>query len=358
MRRAVSAAAAAGLVAVLAAGCSSPQPPTVTTVRQQQGRDAGKALSVGHGIDVAAALPQVRLGLMDDLCDGSGLAAAGLGYFGQELGAGVRLEPEGYSSPAAEAAALAAGRLDAAYIDPVAALAAWQARGGPLQIISGAGAGGAELVAGRRYTRPGQLADTTLAAPPGSSQAAGLKAWLSARGISADAAMPGTSPQAAVAAVTGGHAAAAWEPAPFDAQITAAGGHILAGRARPASAAPTAVLAVRTAFLARHRAWAQALLKAQVRAGLLMDTDPAAGHRAAAAELTALLGRKLPARILTAGFAQIRYTDNPEASSLLAQARQAATAGILKPVRSLGRLVNLDPLNRLLRATGQQPVTG
>lgn len=354
LRRIMAWSALAVLVAVLASGCSSGRAaPSIGTVRRGQGAAAGRALSVGHDPAPARTLPVVRLGLMADLCDGPGLAAADLGYFGQELGSGLRLDPVAYASAAAESAALAAGRLDAAYVDPVAAVTAWQASGGQLRIISGAGAGGSELVAGRRFGRPGQLAGKVVVVPPGGGQAVALASWLSGHGVRA-VVSGRVGAGAAVAAVAAGRAAAAWLPAPFDAQAAAAGVHVLA---RSASGVSSAVLVVRSGFLAAHPGGVEALLRAQVRAGLLMVTDPVEGRQAAAAELTAL-GVALPARIVAAGFTQVRFTDDPGARSLLGLARQAAAAGMLRPVRSLGGLLDLGPLNALLRASGQLPVRG
>jgi ABC-type nitrate/sulfonate/bicarbonate transport system substrate-binding protein len=65
------------------------------------------------------------------------------GYFQQDLGATVILQPVPYASAAAEAAALAAGQLDAAYLDPVTAVRLWQdSRGRLLRVIAGASSSG------------------------------------------------------------------------------------------------------------------------------------------------------------------------------------------------------------------------
>jgi ABC-type nitrate/sulfonate/bicarbonate transport system substrate-binding protein len=64
-------------------------------------------------------------------------------YFQQDLGAAVILQPVPYPSAAAEATALAAGKLDAAYLDPMTAVQLWQdSRGQLLRVIAGASSSG------------------------------------------------------------------------------------------------------------------------------------------------------------------------------------------------------------------------
>jgi ABC-type nitrate/sulfonate/bicarbonate transport system substrate-binding protein len=138
-RQAAVAAAAAAAVALAGSGCSSTAKiPTVAGQHRQQGLAAGRALAVGHGPDRIVRLPQVRLGLIPDATDAAALAGLQLGYFSQQLGGHEQLDLRSYASGQAEAAALASGALDAAYIDPVAAIAAWQASARNIRIMSGA----------------------------------------------------------------------------------------------------------------------------------------------------------------------------------------------------------------------------
>jgi hypothetical protein len=261
-KRVLAMACASLATAALAAGCSSgPHAPSWTQLRKQQGTAAGRALSVGHGTDVAQRLPTVRLGLLATVAGGSGLAGQGLGYFGQELGNQVTLDVIGLGTEPAQAAALASGRLDAAYVSPVAAIDAWQDTHGHIRVISGAA---------------------------------------TSRG------------------------------------------------------ATTAVLVVTTRLLAAHPNWVNALLRAQIRAGLLLDTDPVSGQHAAATELAALAGRPAAAQA-AAQFPLARFTDNPQAQSVLTQAEQAGT--MHSPANALVGLYDLAPLNQLLRASGLEPIT-
>jgi ABC-type nitrate/sulfonate/bicarbonate transport system substrate-binding protein len=209
----------------------------------------------------------LRLGLVPELADGTGLAGSQLGYFQQALGTSARLQVVPFPAPATEAQALAAGRLDAAYLDPVTAVRLWLAsHGSLLKVVAGA-----------------------------------------------------------------------------------------ASHGRSASA----VLVVTQRLLARQPALAVALLKGHILASQLLIADPVRARPAVGTELAALLGHGIPARKLARSFRQVSYTNDPLASSVLAQARHATAAGLLGPLPvSLAGLYRLGPLNKLLRSAGEPAVPG
>jgi len=209
----------------------------------------------------------LRLGLVPELADGIGLAGIQLGYFQQALGTSARLQVGSFSAPVAEAGALAAGRLDAAYLDPVAAVRLWLAsHGSLLKVVAGA-----------------------------------------------------------------------------------------ASHGRSASA----VLVVTQRFLARQPTLAIALLKGDILTSQVLTTDPVRARPAVSTELTALLGHGIPPRKLARSFRQVTYTNDPLASSVLAEARHATAAGLLGPLpASMAGLYHLGPLNKLLRSAGEPAVPG
>ncbi len=352
MWRAVGAAAAVLVIGVALPGCSSPSPAALARAAQAAQHHRQVLYEEGRG-------QVVRLGVLADAADATGLAGVQLGYFAQDLGGAVHLNVVGYTSAAAEAAALEVGQLDAAYIDPVAALTARQAAGGGVRIISGAGSGGAELVVARRITSAAQLAGQRVAAPADSAQAAVLSSWLRSRGMSASVDAPaGASGAAAVAAFSAGTIAGAWEPAPFDTQLVAAGGHVLQDEAGlwPGGRYATAVLVVRQAFLSAHAALVVALLKGQLQANTLMNTDRVRAEAAAGTELGSLLGAAVQAPVLAAAFGQVTFTNDPVATSVVTEAEDAAAAGLVKPAGPLAGLYDLQLMDQLLRTAGQQQV--
>jgi hypothetical protein len=144
MRAQAPAAASLAALAIATAGCASSARPPVTA--NQAARERG--IAAGHALNIGRSQPatqrpaaQLRLGILATLADPAGLAAVKLGYISARLApAGMRLTITSYTSPAGEAAALAAGSIGAAYTTPAAAVTAWQFTHGGIRIISGAAA--------------------------------------------------------------------------------------------------------------------------------------------------------------------------------------------------------------------------
>ena len=91
----------------------------------------------------------MRLGYVPGVVDAPALIGLQSGAFT----AGLRrmtLDPVAFGSERQVSAALQDGQLDAAYLDPVAAVAAWQsARRSPVRIVAGAASGGVQFVVRR-----------------------------------------------------------------------------------------------------------------------------------------------------------------------------------------------------------------
>jgi sulfonate transport system substrate-binding protein len=336
MRRVVASAAAA-VVAVLLAACSSGSTST-------QARETGT----------------LRLGFTFSLADAPALAGLQMGYFGADL-PGMIVDPVPFTTNAAEVAALEDGQLDAAYMDPVAAVAAWQsAPGGLIKVVAGAASGGAELVVRSGITSARQLARAPLAAPAGGAQQTALATWLRQQGQSSPGAGRITMTSSyLVRELKAGHIAGAWEPAPLDAQMVAAGGHVLVNEASlwPGGRFATAVLVVTRRYLSAHPEAVTGLLKGHIQTENLITTAPASAAQAVNQALATRQGSRLPAAVLAQSFGQITFTEDPLAASILAEASHAAAAGLLKPVHALDGIYQLGTLNKLLRAAGQRPVS-
>jgi NitT/TauT family transport system substrate-binding protein len=224
-------AAAAGLViaAVLIAGCaSSPSRRHVNATTADLVGSAGAVRNTENG-------QVLRLGYPDDLDSAPALAAIQLGLYHRDM-ATVTLEPEGYQSYLDEINALEHGQLDAAYLDPIAAVSAWQFTGaGYLHIIAGATTGISELIARPQVTLPSELRGTRVEAPADSSQAAALDAWLARNHLAGHVQVDG-SPLTTVGILQqfkAGVVTAAWEAPPLAQQLAAAGGHVLATQGGP-----------------------------------------------------------------------------------------------------------------------------
>lgn len=193
-----------------------------------------------------------------------------------------------------------------------------------------------------------------------------LRYWLQKQGLTTTQTgggdvhiTPITPNSDAVLAFESGQIAGGREPAPYDAEMLALGGHALVNEASlwPNGQFVTTNLVVTQAFLAAHSSAVSGLLKGQIQANNFINQSKPAAETAANAELTSLTSKSLKPAILAAAFAQITFTNDPIASSLETDAQHAVAVGLLKPVSNLASLYDLGPLNKLLAAAGQPKVS-
>jgi sulfonate transport system substrate-binding protein len=352
MRRALIAAVAAAAT-VLAAGCSS----------------SGSSSTSGSTDSAGSSAPvTLRLGFLENITHATALVGVKEGFFTKNLGKNVTLQLYPFSTGTQEATALLAGQLDAAYVGPNPAIKAWQTSGGALiKVISGAASGGAELVVKPGITKASQLKGQKLATPSlGNTQDVSLRYWLRGQGLTTTPTGGGDVPitpitpnSDAVLAFKSGSIGGGWEPAPYDSEMVADGGHVLVNEASlwPNGQFVTTDLVVTQSFLAAHPSAVSGLLKGQIEANQFIGSDKSAAEAAANAELASVSGKGLKSSALAASFAQITFTNDPIASSLIADAQHAVALGLLKPVKDLSGIFDLGPLNKLLAAAGQPQVS-
>ncbi len=346
MKKVLAGLAVAG-VALAAAGCSS------------------SAASSGSGSTAKVVL---RLGFLENITHASALVGIKEGFFTKNLGNNVTLKLYPFSTGTEEATALLAGQLDAAYVGPNPAIKAWQTSGGKLiRVISGAASGGAELVVNSKITKASQLKGQKLSSPSlGNTQDVSQRYWLKEQGLTTTATgggdvhiTPITPNSDAVLAFEAGSIAGAWEPAPYDAEMVAAGGHVLVNEASlwPNGQFVTTELVATQSYIAKYPTVISDLLKGQIESNSFIASNKATAESAADSELAALSGKSLKASIVAASFAQVAFTNNPVASSLITDADHAVSVGLLSPVKNLTAIYDLGPLNKLLAADGQAQVS-
>jgi len=348
---------AAGLAAALlatsaAAGCSSGS------------SNSGGSSSSGNSL----APVTLRLGFLENITHASALIGIRQGFFTKDLGKNVTLKLYPFSTGTQEATALLAGQLDAAYVGPNPAIEAWQKSDGKLiKVISGAASGGAELVVKPSITAAGQLKGQKLTSPSlGNTQDVSMRYWLKTQGLTTsptgggDVPITPISPNSdAVLAFESGSIAGGWEPAPYDAEMLADGGHVLVNEASlwPGGQFVTTELVATQSFIAAHPSVITGLLKGQIQANDFIASNQSAAETAANAELAAVSGKALKSSIVAASFQQVTFTNDPIASSLITDAQHAADVGLLQPVKNLNAIYDLGPLNKLLAADDQPQVS-
>jgi NitT/TauT family transport system substrate-binding protein len=351
MRRGLTVAAAAAAVTMLAAGCGS------------SGSSSGSAASGSSSSKVT-----LRLGFLENITHASALIAVKQGFFTKNLGPNVTLKLTPFSTGTEEATALLAGQLDAAYVGPNPAIKAWQTSDGKLiKVISGSASGGAQLIVKKGITKASQLKGQKLATPSlGNTQDVSLRYWLKQQGLTTSQTGGGDVPitpitpnSDAVLAFTSGSIAGGWEPAPYDAEMLAAGGHSLVNEATlwPKGQFVTTQLVATQKFIAANPSVINGLLKGQIEANSFIASNQSAAEAAANAELTTLSGKNLKPAILSASFKEVTFTNDPIASSLVSDASHAVTLGLLTPVKNITSMYDLGPLNKLLSAAGQSQVS-
>jgi NitT/TauT family transport system substrate-binding protein len=347
MKRALAAVAAVG-VAALAAGCAS------------------SSASSGSGDSTAKVV--LRLGFQENITHAPALIGVKDGFFTKSLGKNVTLKLYPFTSGTLEATALLAGQLDAAYVGPNPAIKAWSTSGGKLiSVISGAASGGAELVVKKGITTAAQLKGKQLATPSlGNTQDVALRYWLKNHGLTTTSTGGGDVPitpiapnSDAVLAFESGKIAGGWEPAPYDAEMVADGGHVLVNEASlwPQGQFVTTEIVATQSFISAHPTVVSDLLKAQIEANSYIASNKSAAETAANSELASLTGKALKPAILAAAFDQVTFTNDPIASSLITDAAHAQAVGLLSPVKNLSGIYDLGPLNKLLKADGQSQVS-
>lgn len=344
MRRILAGAAAAAGGALLIAGCST--------------GSGGSAAAAGGGAGDGPVT--VRLGYLANITHAPALVAVKNGYFTKALGSAGTLKTSVYTAGTQETTAILSGQLDAAYVGPNPAINTWQKSGGKaIKIVSGAATGGASIVVKPSIASAGQLKGQSIATPSlGNTQDVAARSWLKQQGLTTstvgggDVSIKPTAPNsAAVLEFKSGQIAGASEPSPYDVQMVQAGGKVLLSQP-----GVTTVLMVTQSFLKAHPDIVNDLLKAQIQANDFIKSNPAQAASDANAELAAYTGKPLKSNILTPAFKEITFTNDPDAASLTTDAQQAASVGLLKPV-DLNGIFDLGPLNALLKAAGEPPVS-
>jgi NitT/TauT family transport system substrate-binding protein len=149
----------------------------------------------------------------------------------------------------------------------------------------------------------------------------------------------------------------AWVPEPTAAKLVAEGAKVLLDESTlwPGGKFVTTNVIVSQRFLAEHPDVVEAVLRGSVASNAWINANPAAAKEAANAALERLTGKPLPAAVLDQAWQSIEVTDDPLATTLDAQARHAAAAGLIERPDLTG-IYDLTPHNTVLRSSGRAGV--
>ena len=335
-------------------------PPTFTRLALSVALVAAMLTGCGHAATTGSdAKVTLRLGYLTRVTHASALVGIDRGLFLKNLGPGVTFTPQPFEQGTAEATALLAGQIDAAYVGPNPAFNAWQKSGGTaIRIVSGSAKGGTSFVVKPEITSAQELRGKTVADPAlGGNHDVLLRSWLLDNGLhtntqgGGDVFIKPTKPESAIVQeFTSNQIAGAVESAPYDVQMVKAGGVKL----WPATGTIT-ILVVRQDFLTAHPEAVSGLLRGQVEADQLIHDSPATAKQAANNALAKNLGKGLDADVLDGSFQETTFTNDPDVASLNDLVHKSVTVGLLKPL-TLAELFDPHPLNDVLKAAGRPQV--
>jgi NitT/TauT family transport system substrate-binding protein len=314
----------------------------------------------------AAEAPAIKLGYFPNITHAPALVGVNKGLFAEKLGS-TKLEATTFNAGPAAIEALLSGAIDATYIGPNPAINGWsKSKGKALKIIAGSTSGGAGLVVKEGINTPADLKGKKIATPQlGNTQDVALRAWLKQNGLNADTSGGGDVsilPQdnaTAVQAFAQGTIDGAWVPEPnYSKLVLESKGKVLVDEKTlwPNQEFVTTHLIVSQEFLKKYPGTVKKLLQGHIASIKYIKDDNADAQKAANAQIEALTSKPLKDEILTAAFANLKFTYDPIASSLFTSAKHAEEVGLLDPVDLKG-IYDITLLNELLTADGQAEVS-
>lgn len=321
------------------------------------GKDAQKAGRASNGKTV------IRVGHFPNITHSQALVGLADGSFQKALGDNVVIDRKLFNAGPSEIEALLAGEIDLGYIGPVPAINGFVKSRGGLQIIAGATNAGAVLVvredAGIKSIK--DLAGKKVAVPQyGNTQD------ISLRKILADAGLKAVTKGGSVNVlqvdnpdILTGFANkeldAAIVPEPWGSRLVKkAGGSILLdwNQVWRDGSYTTAVVIVSKKFLQEHPDLVEKWLQAHVEIteNIIQDTEK--NKTLVNAQLKALTKKELSKDILDSSFVRLTATYDPVADSIKEFVGLSVANGYLKKTPDIEGLINLEPLNKVLKEKG------
>ena len=346
LRRLAVVAVALGLVA---AACGS-----------GGGGSSSTAKSSGH-VDL-------RLGYFPNLTHATALVGVANGIFQKDLGSNVTLQSKTFNAGPAAIEALFANSLDITYVGPNPAINAFQkSNGQAVRLLAGATSGGAGLVVKPSINTAADLKGKKLASPQlGNTQDVALRKWLKSQGLNTTPEgggdvqiLPQDNAQT-LDTFKSGQVDGGWVPEPWTSRLEIDGkGKLLVNETGlwPGGKFLTTTVIVRTAFLKDHPDVVRNFLKGHVEATDYVNQHPAEAQQAANTAIAQLTGKGLSNAVITAAWKNLTFTWDPLASTLRQEADDAKAVGLLQNTNLKG-LVDVGPVNTVLKAGGKPTVTG
>jgi NitT/TauT family transport system substrate-binding protein len=308
----------------------------------------------------------LRLGYFPNVTHAPAIVGVEEKFFEKQLGSKVNLELKTFNSGTEAIQAIQAGALDASYIGPSPTITAWTQFDKGVKIVSGAASGGAFFVVNKDINTAADLKGKAVASPQlGNTQDVALRTWLKSKGLNTDTTGGGDvqiRPQdnaTTLNAFKTGELAGAWVPEPWATRlVNEGGGKILVDEADlwPGGKYVTTQLIVTTDYLKDNKAVVQKLVNAQVEANEFIKTNPFDAQTDVSNNIASVTGKPIPGELVIASFKNIEFTDDPIATSLAKNNKDASKIEGLTSADSLKGIYDLSFLNKALKAAKQPTI--
>ncbi len=308
----------------------------------------------------------IRLGYFPNVTHAPALVGIESGLFKKNLGSNVTLETQSFNAGPDAITAIFSGALDASFIGPGPSISGFQkSDGNALRIVAGAASGGASLVVKKDINTPSDLKGKTISTPQlGNTQDVALRAWLKEKGLSADTSGGGevnVLPQENAQTLTtfeSGDIDGAWVPEPWATRLVQeGGGKVLVNEASlwPKGEFVTTNLIVATSFLNAHPDVVKQLIEGEIASINLIKTKPTQAQNMTATAIDKATGKPIKTALVADSFKNLTFTVNPIPPSLVKDAKDAASLGLISSADVKG-IYDLKILNNVLRSEGQAPI--
>jgi NitT/TauT family transport system substrate-binding protein len=308
----------------------------------------------------------LRLGYFPNVTHASAIVGVEEGLFEKALGKNVTLELKTFNSGTEAIQAIQAGALDASYIGPSPTITAWTKFDKGVKVVSGSASGGAFFVVNQDINRAEDLKGKAVASPQlGQTQDVALRTWLKEKGLDTDTSGGGDvqiRPQdnaTTLNAFKTGEIVGAWVPEPWATRlVTEGGGRVLVDEADlwPDGQYVTTQLIVTSGFVKDNPSVVQKLVNAQVEANDFIETNPFDAQEDVSNNIARITGKPIPGELVISSFKNIEFTNDPIASSLVKNNKDAKAISGLTAADSLKGIYELEFLNKALTAAEEQTV--
>jgi NitT/TauT family transport system substrate-binding protein len=310
----------------------------------------------------------IRLGYFPNVTHAPALVGVQGGIFKKNFAKNVTLEPTSFNAGPDVITAIFSGALDASFIGPGPSISGFQQSDGEaIRIVSGAASGGAFLVVKPDITKPADLKGKKISTPQlGNTQDVALRAWLKEKGLSSDTSGGGDVsilPQensVTLTAFQSGQIDGAWVPEPWATRlIDEGGGKILVDEADlwPDGKFVTTNVIVATSFLNDHPDVVKQLIEGELASIDFIKSNPSKAEEYTATGIEEATGKPIKPELVTASFKNLTFTLDPVPTSLVKDAKDAFSVGLIDSADVKG-IYDLKILNEVLKDKGLPAIKG